>query len=124
MANGQYSDDIVITASLTTTLRRALVIALLIAVALAPAVARAHLRVSANAAPGQESARFRWSNSCENVPSRLAADDEVPPIPVVPFTVVADSSPRRYTWPEEDIVRLVTLDIRPPSLRAPPSFVF
>jgi hypothetical protein len=107
---------------LTTTLRRALVLALLIAVALAPAVARAHLRVSAHATPAQENARFRWSNSCEQVPSRLAADNHVASVLVVPFAVSTDSAPRRYSWPEIEVVRLVSLDVASPGLRAPPSF--
>jgi hypothetical protein len=99
---------------------RALTLILLIAVAFAPAIARAHLRVSAKPTPAQENARFRWSNSCERVPSRAAADDRVPAI-VLFFAIVADLSPRRIVWPADDIPRLVTLALNPPGLRAPPS---
>jgi hypothetical protein len=99
---------------------RALTLILLIAVAFAPAVSRAHLRVSAKPTPGQENARFRWSNSCERVPPRAAAQHRVPAI-VLPFAIVADQSPRRVVRPADSVPRVVTPDRAPPGLRAPPS---
>ena len=99
---------------------RVLTLILLIAVAFAPAVARAHLRVSAKPTPAQENARFRWSNSCERVPSRDASADRVPAI-VLPFAIVAEQPPRRIVWPAEDVLQIVTPDLAPPGLRAPPS---
>ena len=101
--------------------RHVLMLILLVAVALAPAVSRAHLRVSAHPTPAQENERFRWSNSCEHVPTRLAADNDVVPAPVTAFAMPADSSPPRYSWPEPKVVRDVSLDTAPPGLRAPPS---
>jgi hypothetical protein len=99
---------------------RVLTLILLIAVAFAPAVARAHLRVSAKPTPAQENARFRWSNSCERVPSRDAAADRVPAI-VLPFAHVANQAPRRIVWPADDVPRIATIDLAPPGLRGPPS---
>lgn len=101
---------------------RALTLILLVAVAFAPAVARAHLRVSAKPTPAQENARFRWSDSCERVPSRAAASDPVPAI-VLPFAFVAAQPPSRVVWPADDVPRLATLDRTPPGLRAPPNTV-
>jgi hypothetical protein len=98
---------------------RVLTLILLIAVAFAPAVSRAHLRVSAKPSPAQENARFRWSNSCERVPSRDAVGDRVPAI-AMPFAIVADQSPRRLVRPADDLPRVITLDLTPTGLRAPP----
>lgn len=99
---------------------RALAVLLLVAVALAPAVSRAHLRLSTHPTPAQENARFKWTNSCERVPSRLA-DDGVAAIPAIPFVVVADDSPPSDVRPATDVVHLAPAFFSPPGLRAPPS---
>lgn len=103
-------------------MRRALALLLLAAVALAPAVSRAHLRISAKPTPAQENARFKWSNSCERVPSRVADhDDTLSLIPAVPPTIEPDNLACRYSWPETDVIRVVAAPVTPPALRAPPS---
>ena len=56
------------------------------------------------------------------VPSRLAADNHVASVLVVPFAVSTDSTPRRYSWPEIEVVRLASLNIASPGLRAPAGF--
>jgi hypothetical protein len=99
---------------------RALVVLLLVAVALAPAVSRAHLRLSTHPTPAQDNARFKWSNSCERVPSRLA-DDGVAAIPAIPFVVVVDDSPSSDLRPATDAVHPAFALFSPPALRAPPS---
>jgi hypothetical protein len=113
-------NHIVTVASLISTLRRSLVALLLVAVALAPAVSRAHLRFSTHPSPAQDNARFKWSNSCERVPSRLA-DEGVPAVPAVPVVIEAERSPRHNPWLEADIVQVAPAFVSPPALRAPPS---
>jgi len=106
---------------LTPTLRRALVLILLAAVTLAPAVARARLRVSPHPSPAQENSRFRWSNSCEKVPSRIAQDcDAACALPVFIARLV-EPAPRHHAFPTVDLPPLVSPDHEtPPGLRAPP----
>jgi len=101
--------------------RRVLTLVLLVAVALAPAVSRAHLRVSIKPNPAQENARFRWTDSCERVPPRAVADHPIPVV-ILPFTLEADQPVRRAMWPEDVTPRVVTFDLAPPGLRAPPAF--
>lgn len=102
---------------------RALALLLLAAVALAPAVSRAHLRVTTHPTPAQENAHFKWSNSCECGPLRLADDHRLSPIPPVPFAVVEDSSPRREWSPEPELIPVLFVFATSPALRAPPSLI-
>lgn len=129
-ATGRYIDDIVTATTAARGLprrgsvdagfiRRVLTLVLLVAVALAPAVSRAHLRVSVKPNPAQENARFRWTDSCERVPSRAVADHHIPAV-ILPFTLSAGQPVRRVMSPEDVRPRVLTLDLTPPGLRAPP----
>lgn len=98
---------------------RAIAAVLLATIALVPSLARAHDRLQPT--PTEEHSRFRWTNSCESVPQKIA------PIVIVAAidgpAQIATVEPSR-TWPLSAPVAPIPVAARAPSprpLRAPPA---